>query len=184
MIRPNDERLILAAIALRLAESAERIEQPPSTEMTLAWHYTVADRVESILTAGHLWGLPDDCLFPGERPVVWFSLNQSFEPTAYKGIIDVRTGLRRDMTWAEMRAEGIYRFGAPPRALLCGDRLRRAARIPAWLWRNLHDVGLQQKADPTDWFGHVGSMPIDGMRVERMTDAERWVEWEPQRIAA
>ncbi|MBT9486801.1 MAG: hypothetical protein IV093_04750 [Rubrivivax sp.] len=151
---------------------------------TLAWHYTIAEKVDSILTAGHLWGTADEVLFPGERPVVWFSLNQTFEPAATKRVIDAATGLLRDMTWREMRAEGLYRFGVSPRALLCGDRLRRAARIPAHLWRDLHTVGLQMKADPTDWFGHVGSMSIDGLRVERISDAGTWSLWPPHRLAA
>lgn len=74
-------------------------------EVTIAWHYTTGKKAALILESGEL--RPTNCNVPaGEKPVLWFSLRQSWEPSATKGIVDSRTGRRRDATLTEMHFMG------------------------------------------------------------------------------
>lgn len=141
----------------------------------LAWHYTTVDRLDSIERAGFI--LPATANVPQhERPVVWFSLHQHFEPTAAKGLIDSSTGRRRDATLHEMieLCGGLVRLGLPPRALLTGEALRRAARINAQTWRGLAAAGVKSGGNPAQWFGHVGPVSFTDCNLQRMSSAMVW----------
>lgn len=141
----------------------------------LAWHYTTADRLDSIERAGFI--LPATANVPQhERPVVWFSLHQHFEPTAIKGMIDSETGQYRSATLHEMieLSGGLVRFGLPPRALLTGEALRRAARINAQTWRGLAAAGVKSGGNPSQWFGHVGPIAYSDCTLQRMSSDMTW----------
>lgn len=131
----------------------------------IAWHYTTTAGFESIAASGFLWPATAG-IVPSERPVAWFSLHPKFEPTAFKATLDPSSGKRRRLTWEEMRGLGPYRLGLKPRQLLCGDTLRRAARISTREWRVLRDEGFAQGANPDDWFGHVGPVPLARLTVQ------------------
>jgi len=140
-------------------------------DSALAWHYTVGARLVAILESESLKPATAG-IGAGERPVVWFSLNQTFEPTAAKGIVDARTGERRTATIDEMEqiGGGLFRFGIEPRKLLNHDRLRRAARINSETWRALVAAARRFGSDPNDWFGHVGAISIYELVLQRRED--------------
>ena len=132
----------------------------PTTTL-LAWHYSTADRLQSIQRSGLI--LPASAGIPAtERPVAWFSLHPRFEPTAAKGLVDRATGKRRTATIAEMIdiGSGLVRFGIPARELLTGEALRRKARISNAAWRQLCASGIQCGANPSHWFGLIGPMEL------------------------
>ncbi|WP_399696566.1 hypothetical protein [Xenophilus sp.] len=132
-----------------------------------AWHYTTGHKAEQIVASGML--MPATAhIGATEEPVVWFSLDQYFELTARKAV--VMNGIVRTASLEEMidHGGGLFRFGAAPRALLCGEALARKARINRATWASLKRVGRSQGADPSLWFGHIGAMPIDGLAFERL----------------
>lgn len=133
----------------------------------MAWHYTTTDRFKSIEAMGLIHpataGVPEN-----ERPVCWFSVNQFFEPTAAKGVIDAATGQRRTATIAEMveGAGGLVRLGMPARELLTGETLRRKARISNRTWATLSHAATQCGAMPSQWFGWIGAVDITRCTIE------------------
>lgn len=132
-----------------------------------AWHYTTGHKAEQIIASGML--MPASAYIGvSEKPVVWFSMDQRFEPTARKAVI--LDGALRTASLKEMidHGGGLFRFGAPPRTLLCGEVLARKARINSATWAGLKRAGRSQGADPSLWFGHIGAMPIKGLTFERL----------------
>src|SRR5438093_9709142 len=79
------------------------------------WHYTVGYHTESILKDKMLKpsteGVP-----PGERPVVWFTTNPGWEPTATKAMIENgrRVSLTKERT--EEECGGLFRIEVVPEA--------------------------------------------------------------------
>lgn len=146
-----------------------------SQSAVLAWHYTTGERFQLIVASGLL--VPAAAgVVPPERPVVWFSLAQDFEPTALKGAVEPN-GKRRTMTLQEMREHGagLVRFGLAPHALLTGDALRRQARINRATWAALRAAGRRVGADPGFWFGSLEALALADLVVDVEEGAGRWV---------
>ena len=70
--------------------------------------------------------------------------------------------------------EGLVRFGCPISRLKCGENLRKAAKMQSIMWRRLAKQALSMKANPSDWWGHVGPMQLDGLKVEVMDEKLAW----------
>lgn len=142
----------------------------------LAWHYTTGEKWTHIRWLGEL--LPARIgIKPPERPIVWFSMDQRFEPTARKAIADSQGRVLRLAEPEELDelAGGAFRIGIHPARLLRGEALRKAARMPPNIWRRLGDEGRRQGADPALWLGAVvEALPLTGLRVERLTPAGAW----------
>jgi len=69
------------------------------TSDSLVWHYTLLTKLQMILNDGLI--KPTDVMIdPREKPAVWFSSNQAWEPTATKNIRDEKTGQPREATLA------------------------------------------------------------------------------------
>ncbi|WP_225782640.1 hypothetical protein [Xenophilus sp. Marseille-Q4582] len=132
----------------------------------IAWHYTRGQHMASILSSGFL--RPATANVPDvERPVVWFSLNRHYEPTALPGIQGADGKMRfATLSEAYTHGNGLYRFGTEARRLMTGAELRRAARIGNESWRSL--CANANGSHPSNWFGRVGPMPIEGLHIERM----------------
>lgn len=143
------------------------------TARPMAWHYTTGEKFALIRRDGLLLQATAG-VFPPERPVIWFSLNQHFEPTALKGII--KNGVQVTATLDEMRqlAGGVVRFGIEPSKLLHVVALQRKARINAGTWRSLCAAAKEMGADPGLWFGCLEPIPVSGLVVEVMEGAQ-WV---------
>lgn len=138
-----------------------------------AWHYTTGEKFqliknERLLRPAYLGVLPP------ERPVLWFSTNPVFEPTAMKArLID---GKRQALTLRELYdlAHGIVRFGCPLHKLKHGPDLRKSAKIQGTVWSALANAGKRVGADPAEWWGHVGTMQLDEVVVEVMNADLTW----------
>lgn len=141
----------------------------------LAWHYTIGTHAKTILAGGFVLaatiGVPT-----GEKPVVWFSTRQDWEPTATKGIMD--KGVRRNATMDEMMAEdGLWRFGLSTEALLPWGRLKEVARIRRRMLEGLLSAAHKMGADPYCWYGALEPVPVERCVIQcRMTDDAEWSE--------
>jgi hypothetical protein len=147
----------------------------------IAWHYTIRFHLPSILSVGAL--LPADPFhamgvfereelrrfYGDEKPAVWFSLRQDWEPTADKGS-------------AASRAEtlaiggGLLRFGVDER------------RVPATWTYHANTSGLKKKAaraleraarekgaNPSDWRVSYEPVPVTDCVIEVFNPTtERW----------
>lgn len=140
---------------------------------TSVWHYTIGLHAEKILQCGFIRCATKHVPL-NERPLVWFSMNQDFEPTATRGkIVD---GVRSSMSISEMMefGRGLVRFGLPPRTLLTGENLKRRARISSREWTLLQKTAKKAGSGSHDWFG--STEPVDTTRCifEVRTQAGMW----------
>lgn len=139
----------------------------------IAWHYTIADRALAILKSGFIYpataGVPE-----GERPVVWFSAQTHWEPTANK-IVVLPGGYQRIMTTKEMFAHcELWRFGTDIRNLIPWMQLRSVARIKRFHQRRMIAAAHQVHADPIKWYGSLCQVPTEYLSVEVFHD-----QWRP-----
>jgi hypothetical protein len=148
----------------------------------IAWHYTTGEKFELIQKDGMLRPAHIGVFAP-ERPVIWFSTNPVFEPTAAKAI--VVDGVRHMLTLREMydRAGGIVRLGCRISRLKSGADLRKAARMQPAIWNVLASVGKRMGASSADWWGYVGALTLTEVVVERMNDDLAWPSCDTQMIA-
>jgi hypothetical protein len=141
----------------------------------IAWHYTTGEKYELIKKSGLL--LPADIgVSPPERPILWFSTHPRFEPTALKPLANAQ-GIIRMLSLEELRdmAGGLVRFGCPVGRLKFGETLRKEAKMQSIVWRGLAKRAAKVKASQSDWWGHVGSMPLTEVTVEVMNDQKTWL---------
>ena len=137
----------------------------------MAWHYTIGQRFLPIMESGLL--MPTKIgVTPPERPIVWFSMHQEFEPTARKWDA---TGRVMDVLEMIRVGRGLVRFGSEPKRLLAGEALRKKARMLPRVWTGLAARGIAQGANPDDWCGTVVPVLVDRLVIE-VTDADfKWV---------
>lgn len=144
------------------------------------WHYTIEVRVRSIKKDLHLkpayQGIPER-----EIPVLWFSRNPRWEPTASKIAIH-RSGQVRLLTTKEMFSElgdQLYRFSYPVDHLMPWHILKRKARISTKEQRRLIKKAKEQGSNYLDWYGTTEPIWVDDADLK----AEKWNPirkiWEP-----
>lgn len=138
----------------------------------LAWHYTTGQKFESIIDSQYLD--PKKTITPkNERPILWFSLNQHFEPTAQKskrsanGII-----LPLGMQGTYELGGGLIRFGYPSAQLIEWEKLARKAGMSKAVIQALARVGLEQSANPKHWLGSFKKINIDHCVIEVFNGSE------------
>ena len=149
----------------------------------LAWHYTsgqcAIQIVESELILPVFENVPRN-----EKPAVWFSLNQSWEPTATKGILDSISGKRRNATMDEMErlAGGCYRFGLDPSRLLCWSALKVKTRMRPKMVRALERVAYQVGSDPSHWMGTTEAVSLRDVVVLQKRIMGSWISGPEQLV--
>lgn len=132
---------------------------------SLAWHYTTGSHLQKITAAG--WLDPKATVQPkNELPVIWFSKNQYWEPTAQKmGAFDGRLELL-GMEGTCERGYGLVRFGFPEKKLIPWPKIARRARIVLTEQREMEARGVAQGATPADWMGAVKRVRVDDCVVQ------------------
>ena len=141
----------------------------------LAWHYTTGENFKMIVADGALRPWADEFV-EDERPILWFSMEQDWEPSATKGVIDSETGKKRLCTWEEMLTlgDGVARLGTGCDKLIPFEQLCTRARIPTKLAEALVTTGRKMGADPANWLGTLDPMPIEGMAID-VLQVDAWV---------
>ena len=116
------------------------------------WHYTTGTKFMGIVKEGRI-RLADARVAIRERPAVWFSCRDGWEPTAGVGTMD-ENGKTRDATIAEMVAD----FGPLVRLEVPESVARHTwedhRRIGGVDWRAaaaLVESALAARADPDEW---------------------------------
>ena len=130
------------------------------------FHYAPAAYLPRILQSGHL--RPSNAGAPKERPLLWFSTRQDWEPTATKMKWDPQRGLQH-MTFAEQLATvGCIRFALPANdeRLLTWIKACKVAGTPARLRQVMELSGRLQGGDPANWFAVTCEVPLLDLRLE------------------
>lgn len=134
--------------------------------MTYLWHYTPWSYLPKIVENGALRG--SNAGAPGEVPMLWFSANQRWEPTARKLLLSP-SGNAEQLTF-EQQADlyGAIRFGisADDVRLLNWKSACTAAGTPRESRRELERVGKRIGASPSDWFATSAQIPLEELRLQ------------------
>jgi hypothetical protein len=157
------------------SEILDATRNKPTTPRALRWHYTIGLHFRSISNDGAI--VPATAhVDPPERPIVWFSANQDWEPTAAKGI--VVAGVRRTATFEETYqvGGGLVRIGVTPSvAKYDWHTLQRRGRIPRAVATGLVRAANDMGADPAEWFGTFAPVSRDRWSAVDVWEDGAWV---------
>jgi hypothetical protein len=126
-----------------------------------AWHYTIGQHASSIYSAGVI-----KCATAGiqknEKPVVWFSTQRRWEPSASKTtMLCITIEDHLDLCGS------VWRFGVPTSALLNWTALCKAAKIsPKWQKILINSSVSGKPYDKYSWYGSIVEVPVDKCVVE------------------
>lgn len=137
----------------------------------IAWHYTDGQQYELAMLSGML----EPAERRGEIPLVWFSINPVWEPTACRAI-DTPDGPQR-LTVDQMRLlqGGVFRFGIHEARLSAGEtQIRRLGKIGPAAGDQLIKTGLAMGSKPNEWRACRGPVPLAILKVQRLNDMHRW----------
>jgi hypothetical protein len=143
------------------------------------WHYTVGAKLTLILGDGMIKpatsGVPR-----GERPIVWFSTNQDWEPTADKSVMDEHgtlIHLDREKT-AEM-AGGLARISvAAETAPHDWQAIKELSGMTGWVAQGLYKTGIKKGSRPGDWWGSFDPVPRSKWLAIQVHRDGSWVNFE------
>ena len=133
------------------------------------WHYTKGMCMPSILREGQIRVASGQCE-PNERPAVWFSANQVWEPTVY--MIGFVNGRQQIITRDEMcdLVGGLFRIGVRPDVAPHNwDDFRRLSGVSAGMASHLKKVGYEVGARISEWF-----VTFDPVPSEKWVAVESW----------
>lgn len=140
----------------------------------LAWHYTIGLRWEEIDSCGLL--RPATALVKArERPAVWFTLRDTFEPTAVK-LLQAPDGTLRSMPIeeTERRGRGLFRIGVDPSKLLTWEEWRRRSRVRPAVAESLETVASDQGSDVAEWLVSFRPLPRDEWQAVEVRFRREW----------
>lgn len=128
--------------------------------MRMVWHYAPWAYLARMVESGVL--RPSAAGAPGESPLLWFSANQQWEPTATK----IFTFKQQAMTL------GCIRFGLPaddPRLLNWREACLTAG-TPREARRGMVQAGKKRGAHPAQWFAIIAPVPLTELRFQVWLD--------------
>jgi hypothetical protein len=144
----------------------------------LVWHYTWGHKWPYIQRDGLIL-LADGKLGPRERPAVWFSTREDFEPTAVK-----RYGVDRYGDWHEVTFEqalelcnGAYRIGVDRDELKLISWLEylKTSNVSREDAKTMRVNAIKWKAAPSDWWASYRPVPRRYWRaVEKRSEDGSW----------
>ena len=126
--------------------------------MSIVWHYTTGECFRSIVNDGYID--VSRALVPiHERPIVWFSSNETWEHTATKAIRI--NGLIHRCTFEEMtRFSGVVRIGVTRLVAKHGwPSLGREAHMTQETMKGLERAAKAVGATPGKWSGTFSPVP-------------------------
>lgn len=141
--------------------------------MNLVWHYTVGVKLSFIRLTGALLPASSEHDSLRERPVLWFSRRQNWEPTATKLIGSDKGAVYRPSVAELHQMMGLYRFGlhAQDPRLVPWGRLPKLAGISFSDAKRMAKNAEQLGAAPFDWLGSLVEVPVEDCAFQRWNGA-------------
>jgi hypothetical protein len=148
---------------------SSRKQSAKQTPPKLVFHYAPAAYLDAILESGEL--RPSNAGAPNEKPLLWFSARQDWEPTSTKSVWI--NGRLRHLTFEEQAlTKGCIRFGLPradPR-LMDWKRSCAFGGTKASIRRAMEQYGKRLGAQPSDWFSVPEPILLSELRFEVLLD--------------
>ncbi len=142
----------------------------------LVWHYTTGECFAAILDSGAIRPATAG-VRAGERPAVWFSRREPWEPTANKMLLAPDRRLRSlSMRETAEYGGGLVRIGVARAVASHGWReFLTESGITPQMSRGLVKAAKEQKANPLDWFVCFSPVPRMMWSAVDVWDAGAWV---------
>lgn len=139
------------------------------------WHYTNGDAFLKILKDGAIRPL-EQFLEQGVRPVVWFSSEPFWEPTAEKTWIEGEKKTKLDMAAMHERC-GLYRLGLSKKtAALSWKEYKRKSGSDPRVIEGFVKVSRNAGGEPREWRATFDEVPLEKcLRIERF-GGRKWVD--------
>ena len=140
--------------------------------MNMVWHYAPWAYLSAMVESGALRGSNTNA--PNELPMLWFSANQSCEPTATKLVANNPNGTDLFALTFKQQSEilGCIRFG-----LVAGDiRLlnwKQACSAAGTPWKKrkaMETKGHRLGANPADWFATYENIALTELHFQVWSD--------------
>lgn len=151
----------------------------------IVYHYTTGMQLRSIVETGEIRPYKSKAHGKRERPAVWFSAHQYWEPTATKGIRSI-DGSVRDCTMEEMidKCGGLARIGLLKTYghLIRWDEFLKVSGIKSERAKGLAKYGRLIGADPNEWYACTKPVPwSEFLLLDLMWSVkEGWTQWNGQ----
>lgn len=141
----------------------------------MAWHYSRGHNYAAIIKSGFL-ACATAGISEGEKPVVWFSINQLWEATVNGMTIEADRITYTKLTMLETKATngGLYRFGVPSGQLIPWINLVKVANISSKTKKVLEASARKSGSNPFQWCGSLQRIDIRETIIETMNDANKW----------
>jgi hypothetical protein len=140
------------------------------------WHYTTGQKLGLVLAGGRLQPAAADVPKAG-RPVVWFSTNQEWEPTAnllWQGPDGAVERLTRDQTY--VLGGGLARIGVRPEvAPHDWNAYKQLSGIAAKLAKQMYDGAIKIHARPGQWYASFDPVPRSAWLAVQILEGNIWV---------
>ena len=146
-----------------------------SNHIKMAWHYTTGEKFIQIVESGLLMPSSSGVEYP-EKPIVWFSSNQYWEPTACKAKAENNTTIILTMDETSIGGRGLVRFGYPLKDLHHWSKLKEKSRMPESIALALEEEGIRQGANPSHWYGLTKTIPLSKCLCIQVIENNVWVE--------
>ncbi len=128
----------------------------------IAWHYTKGVHLQKIIEDGELRPATEG-VSRSEKPIIWFSTNQRWEPTA--GIGTIENGKLRTATMEETAevAGGLARIGVDTDEtdLLDWRELKELSGMSSQTAQALYRAAIGSGARPGEWLGRFSPVAQD-----------------------
>lgn len=169
---PDTRRLVTGKGCQVLVECVELEKR----EKACLWHYTAGHKLPLIREAGAL--RPNGAkIAPRERPVLWFSAEPVYEPTAIKLVQMLGCAQPRRPNMGELHEMiGVFRFaiGRDDLRIHPWQTVHRLARISPAGVASMLRAGVEIGARPTNWFGILKEVALGDLKFEAWT-GESWI---------
>ena len=142
----------------------------------MLWHYTVVERLNQILADGLLRPAAMGAL-KGVKPVVWFTTNQDWEPTAnrlWQSPTGSWTRLGKDQTIVLFG--GLARIGvAPSVAPIDWKAYKDQSGIPPKAANTIYNEAVSVGGRPGNWFATFEPVPRSLWLAVEVWESEQWI---------
>jgi hypothetical protein len=138
--------------------------------MELIYHYTTEHHLEMIKSKGELIVSETERKYKIKPPALWLSLNPVWENTATKTINE--NGIIRRLTKEEQYENlGLIRFVLEfkKESLCTWARYKYKSNLPSRLYEEMELAGIEQGADPKEWFASFKNIPLS-----KCISCEKW----------
>lgn len=144
--------------------------------MSMLWYYTTVQELGRIMEGGELRPAAIG-RSKKEKPAVWFSANQEWEPAAnmpWQGPDGSQLRLTKDQTY--VLGGGLARIGVAPEVAPCDWKaFKQLSGISSKAAKELYNAATQAGSRPVQWFASFENVPRSKWLAVEVLEGTEWV---------